>query len=86
MSGPQNHQGDGRTALCCKAAPGEQDVLIAAGPDRFYKPAYLGSKGWIALRLDIDGVGWDEAAELALDSYRLIAPKRLAAVAHLPTK
>jgi hypothetical protein len=75
-----DHHGDGRVAFCCKAAPGVQGELIAADPERFFSPAYLGSKGWVGVRLDLDsGVDWDEVDELARDSYRLIAPKRLAA-------
>jgi predicted DNA-binding protein (MmcQ/YjbR family) len=76
-----DHDGDGRTALCCKAPPGESAGLIAADPERFYRPSYLGPKGWVSLRLDLGEVDWDEVAELVLDSYRLIAPKRLAALA-----
>jgi phosphoribosylglycinamide formyltransferase-1 len=48
-------------------------------PDRFYIPAYLGPKGWVALRLDRGEIDWDEVAELVSGSYRLIAPQRLAA-------
>jgi hypothetical protein len=76
----EDHHGDGRVALCCKAAPGEQQALVAADPVRFYRPAYLGARGWVAVRLDLGGVDWDEVAELALDAYRLTAPKRLLAL------
>jgi hypothetical protein len=75
----EDHHGDGRVALCCKAAPGEQEALIGSDPARFYRPAYLGARGWIAVRLDTGDVDWDEVAELALDAYRLTAPKRLRA-------
>jgi hypothetical protein len=76
----EDHHGDGRVALCCKAAPGEQQALVAADPVRYYRPAYLGPRGWVAVRLDLDEVDWDEVAELALDAYRRTAPKRLLAV------
>jgi len=46
-------------------------------PARFYLPAYIGPRGWIALRLDTGKVDWDEVAELVMGSYRLIAPKRM---------
>ena len=68
---------DGRS-FSCKAPPGDQEVLVASDPNRFFIPQYVGSKGWIGVRLDA-GVDWDEVAELVEDSYRLIAPKRLAA-------
>lgn len=76
----EDHHGDGQIALCCKAPPGEQQALIASDTVRFYKPSYVGSKGWIALRLDLDEVDWDEVAELALEAYRLTAPQRLVAL------
>ncbi|MBA3430601.1 MAG: MmcQ/YjbR family DNA-binding protein [Actinobacteria bacterium] len=75
-----DHHGDGLIALCCKAAPGEQEALLASNPERFYIPSYLGSRGWISLRLDLDDVDWDEVAEIALEAYRLTAPKRLRAL------
>jgi hypothetical protein len=79
-----DHHGDGRVALCCKAAPGEQEALIASDPVRYYRPAYLGARGWISVRLDLDDVDWGEVGELGLEAYRLTAPKRLAAAATLP--
>jgi hypothetical protein len=75
----EDHHGDGRVALCCKAAPGEQQALVAADPARYYRPAYLGARGWVAVRLDTGDVDWDEVAELALEAWRRTAPKRLLA-------
>src|SRR5215472_18895676 len=75
-----NHHGDGIVAVTGKVLPGDNEALIAAQPDRFYMPAYIGPRGWVALRLDLGTIDWDEVAELVATSYRLIAPKRLAAV------
>jgi hypothetical protein len=75
-----DHHGDGIVAVTCKVAPGDNARLAAAQPGRFYIPAYVGPKGWVALRLDMDEIDWDEVAELVTDSYRRIAPKRLAAL------
>lgn len=60
----------------CKAPAGVQQALIAGDPARFYRPAYVGSKGWIGVRLD-DAVDWDEVAGFVRDSYRMTAPKKL---------
>ncbi len=76
-----DHQGDGIVGLVCKAEPGEAEPLIASDPCRFYRPAYLWHRGWIALRLDTGAIDWQEAADLAAESYLLVAPKRLAALA-----
>jgi hypothetical protein len=74
-----DHHGDGRIALCCKAYPGDQEHLIAWDPARFYVPAYLGPKGWVALRLDLDSIDWGQVSERIMVAYRLVAPKQLAA-------
>ncbi len=71
-------RGDGRISLWCKAPPGSQEILVGADPELFFVPPYVGRKGWIGVRLDRDP-DWDEVAEVVKRSYRLIAPKRLAA-------
>ncbi|MEO3784836.1 MmcQ/YjbR family DNA-binding protein [Actinocorallia sp. B10E7] len=67
------------TALTFKAAPGVQQALVSSDSDRFFVPPYVGSKGWVGVRLDASQ-DWDELAELLEDSYRLIAPRRLSAL------
>jgi hypothetical protein len=74
-----NHHGDGIVSIACKALPGDNSALVAAQPDRFYLPAYIGPRGWVALRLDVGEADWQEVSELITGSYCLIAPKRLAA-------
>jgi predicted DNA-binding protein (MmcQ/YjbR family) len=74
-----DHHGDGIIAVCCKTAFGENAERASAEPERFYLPAYIGPRGWVALRLDGGAIDWDEVTELAVESYRLVAPKRLAA-------
>jgi phosphoribosylglycinamide formyltransferase-1 len=76
-----NHHGDGIVAITCKVAPGDNLLLVKAQPDRFYLPAYLASKGWVALRLDQGEVDWEEVRELLHESYRRIAPAKLAKLA-----
>src|SRR5258708_3749109 len=73
-----NHHGDGMVAITCKVLPGDNKALTEAQPGRFYLPAYIASKDWVALRLDLGKVDWDEVRELLLGSYARIAPKRLA--------
>jgi predicted DNA-binding protein (MmcQ/YjbR family) len=81
-----DHHGDGIVAVTCKVLPGDNTALSAANPERFYMPAYIGSRGWVALRLDIGEIDWDEVSELAIGSYQLVAPKRLAMLAHATVK
>jgi len=75
-----DHHGDGIVAVTCKALPGDNAALIRANPSRFYMPAYIGPRGWVALRLDVGAIDWNEVSELVLGSYQLTAPKRLAAL------
>jgi hypothetical protein len=75
-----NHHGDGIVAVTCKVLPGENAALATAQSKRYYLPAYIGPRGWVALRLDVGKIDWDEVRELLLGSYLLAAPKRLAAL------
>ena len=75
-----DHHGDGIVSMCCKVLPGDNERLIAASPQKFYMPAYIGPRGWVALRLDRRTVDWDEVSELVQGSYVQIAPKRLARI------
>jgi predicted DNA-binding protein (MmcQ/YjbR family) len=74
-----DHHGDGIVSVCAKALPGDNAALISAQPARFYMPAYIGPKGWVALRLDRGAVDWKEVTELVETSYTLVAPENLAA-------
>jgi predicted DNA-binding protein (MmcQ/YjbR family) len=67
---------NGTPSLWCKAPPGAQAILIEAAPDRFFRPPYVGHKGWIGMRLD-GAVDWDEVGALVQRSYQMTAPKRL---------
>ena len=79
-----DHHGDGIVSVCCKVLPGDNEALVAAQPAKFYLPAYIGPRGWVALRLDVSGLDWNEVAELVLTGYKLVAPKKLAAAAKRP--
>jgi len=75
---PNNHHGDGRESVWCKAAPVNQRLMVEAAPDRFFVPPYVGPSGWVGVYLD-GKVDWKELDELLRDSYRMIAPKKLLA-------
>ena len=73
-----NHHHDERLGFWCAAPPGEQEALVQADPQRFFRPPYVGGRGWLGVYLDVPQ-NWDEIAELVEESYRLVAPKRLVA-------
>jgi hypothetical protein len=74
---PHNHHGGGRPAVWCKAAPGNQALMVRAEPERYFVPPYVGPSGWVGVWLDRNP-DWSEVKELMTDSYRLVAPKKLA--------
>jgi len=65
--------------LWCAGLPGAQQELVSAEPDRFFRPPYVGGRGWIGVRLDHDQ-DWASLTELCHDAYRAVAPARLAAL------
>jgi predicted DNA-binding protein (MmcQ/YjbR family) len=79
MGGTSN----GQAKVSCKAPPGLQAALVEAAPARFFVPAYVGPKGWVGVYLG-DGTDWDELADLIEESYRMTAPKRVAALLDQP--
>jgi hypothetical protein len=70
------HHDDDFPHLWCAAPPGAQRELIAAKPDQFFRPPYVGHRGWVGVRLD-RGPDWAEIAEICADAYRTIAPATL---------
>ena len=80
-SSPDSQHSGGRPAVWCKAGPGNQQLMVAAAPKRFFVPPYVGPSGWVGVYLD-GAVNWAELDELLRDAYRLVAPKRLAALVH----
>lgn len=74
-----SHDENGRPSVWCKAAPGAQEVLVGADPERFFAPPYVGSKGWIGIWIDAEAA-WPQVEALIDESFRLVAPKRLVAL------
>jgi hypothetical protein len=70
---------DDRTAFWCAALHGVQQELIGSAPERFFRPPYVGHRGWLGVYLDVPA-DWEEISELVTDAYRKIAPKRLVAL------
>jgi hypothetical protein len=65
--------------LWCAAPPGVQQELVETEPERFFRPPYVGRRGWIGLRLDRK-VDWSEVATICEEAYRVIAPPALVKV------
>ena len=72
------HHGNQFPHLWCAAPPGVQAELVEAEPERFFRPPYVGGRGWLGVRLDV-GVDWDELARICEEAYRVVAPRKLVA-------
>ena len=71
-----DHHHGARLAFWCAAPEGSQEVRVAAAPDRFFVPPYVGHRGWLGVYLDVP-LDWDEIGDLVVEAYRAVAPRRL---------
>ncbi len=63
-----NHHGDGRLAIWCAAPAGVQQALVDAEPEVYFRPPYVGHRGWLGVRLD-RGLDWEEVAGVVEDAF-----------------
>ena len=73
-----NHHNDGHISVLVPSPPGVQQILIEGAPQKYYKPPYVGVRGWVGIELD--RVSDKELAFHIREAWRLIAPKRLQAM------
>jgi len=72
------HHHDDRVAVWLAAPLGVQETLVDEDPARFFRPPYVGVRGWVGVYLDLpEPVDAEELGELIEDAWRLVAPKRL---------
>jgi len=76
-----NHDRTGAVAASFKTSLREQAALVARDPERFYRPSYIGPRGWVGMRLDRGRVDWKDVAAHITASHALAAPKRASAAA-----
>ena len=76
-----DHHNDGETAVMAKTSGREeQAMLVAADPDFYYVPPYLGPSGWIAMRVGAPDTDWERIADRVAASWEMVAPRRLRAM------
>ena len=61
--------------LWCAAPPGVQDELVTSEPHRFFRPPYVGGRGWLGVRLDA-GIDWSEIERICEEAFRTVAPRK----------
>jgi hypothetical protein len=79
--GMSDHHHDDRVSVTFAAAVGVQESLIASEPARYFRPPYVGGRGWVGAYLDgvdeDDTPDWESLADLIRDAWLLIAPMKL---------
>lgn len=65
---------DDRVAFWCVAPPGAQEAMIASDPSKYFRPPYVGVRGWLGVYLDVE-VDWEEVEGIVNEAYQAIAKK-----------
>ena len=66
---------DDRLAMWCAAPPGVQETLVASEPEHYFRPPYVGHRGWVGVFFDVEP-DWETVGRLLADAYALTASKR----------
>jgi hypothetical protein len=69
-----NHHNDGHIALWIPAPPGMQAALINTAPKTYYRPPYVGVRGWVGIELD--SIGDEELGSHIREAWEMIANKK----------
>ena len=70
-----DHHHDDRLAVWLAAPAGRQESLVETDPERFFRPPYVGHRGWVGVYLDVP-VDWAELAQLLVEAHATIAEAR----------
>ena len=66
---------DDRVAFWCAAPPGVQEARIEESPDRFFRPPYVGVRGWLGVYLDVE-VDWNDVAATVEEAYATVSARK----------
>ena len=69
-----NHHNDGHVAVWIPAEPGAQESLVASFPEIYYRPPYVGVKGWVGIELS--DIGNEELASHIGEAWQMIGKPR----------
>jgi hypothetical protein len=67
-----DHHEDGRLAIWCAAPDGVQGEMVETEPERFFRPPYVGHRGWLGVHLRT--VDDDELSAIVTEAFRAVAP------------
>ena len=78
-----NHHSDGHIAVWIPAPPGLQPLLIKNSPETFFKPPYVGVRGWVGIELE--QISDEELAAHIREAWQMVVPKRLKTASGYPS-
>jgi hypothetical protein len=70
-----NHHNDGRIAIWIPVPTGHQAMMIAEAPEIYFKPPYVGVKGWVGVQVGL--INNEILATLIRQAWKLTAPRAL---------
>src|SRR3989442_15515504 len=73
------HHGADHLAVWLPAPLGEQEAMVFTDPVRFFRPPYVGPRGWVGVRID-RAPDWTQVANLVEQAYRQVAAPRVRAL------
>lgn len=66
-----HHHGVDWVAIWAACSAGAREALIDAEPDIYFVPPYVGTRGWIGMRLD-EATDWDAVADVLADAWETV--------------
>jgi hypothetical protein len=74
-----DHHHDDRVSVTFAAGAGVQASLVEEDPERYFRPPYVGGRGWVGAYLDDESNSpqWDRIADLIVDAWLLVAPPKV---------
>ena len=76
-----DHHHDDRVSVTFAAGAGVQGSLVDEDPERYFRPPYVGGRGWVGAYLDghdeHDTPQWEKIADLIVDAWMLVAPPKV---------
>ena len=73
-----HHHGAEHLSVWLPQPVGVQESLVELDPTRFFRPPYVGSRGWVGVVLDTKP-DWKMVAELVREAFACVAARKLVA-------
>ena len=67
-----DHHDDGHLAIWCAAPDGVQTEMVDTEPERFFRPPYVGHRGWLGVELA--EVSTAELTAVCREAFLTVAP------------